>query len=50
MVLYIGSGGNQNIFLAKFDVGLTIYSNFTKKVIEGMSNVRWISDCFIITL
>ena len=30
------------------DGGLDIYRNFTKIVIEGISNVRWVSDCFLI--
>ena len=32
----------------KSDGGLNIYSNFSKIVIEGLSNIRLIRDCFII--
>ena len=48
MILYLGAGGNHNIFHGNSDGGLNIYSNFSKIVIEGISNVRWVSDCFII--
>ena len=48
MILYLGVGGNHNIFLGKSDGGLDINSNFSKIVIEGISNVRWVSDCFLI--
>ena len=46
MNLYLGAGGNHNIFLRKSDGGLDIYSNFSKIVIEGISNARCVSDCF----
>ena len=35
-------------FLGKSEGGLDIYRNFSKIDIEGISNVRWVSDCFII--
>ena len=35
-------------FLRKSDGGLDIYRNFSKIVIEGISNVSWVSDCLII--
>ena len=35
-------------FLGKSDGGINIYDNFDKIVIEGISNIRWISDFFII--
>ena len=47
MILYLGAGGNH-IFLRKSDGELDIYSNFRQTVIEGISNSRWVSDCFII--
>ena len=34
--------------LRKPDGTLDIYSNFSKIVIEGISNVRWVSNCFLI--
>ena len=34
-------------FIGKSDGGLDIYSNFSKIVIEGITNVRWVSDCFL---
>ena len=40
MILYLGAEGNHNM--------MDIYSNFSKIVIEGISNVRWVSDCFIV--
>ena len=48
MILYLRAGDNQNIFVGKSDEGLNIYTNFSKIVIEGIGNVRWISDCFIV--
>ena len=36
-------------FLRKFDGGLDIFSNFSKIVVKGISNVRMVSDCFLIT-
>ena len=35
-------------FLRKSGTGLDIYSNFSQIVIEDISNVSWVSDCFII--
>ena len=48
MIIYLGVGGNHNIFLEKFDGGLGLYSNFSQIVIEGISDVRWYSDCCLI--
>ena len=41
-------GGIHSTFVGKSDGGLDIYSNFSKVVIEGITNVRWLSDCFLI--
>ena len=40
-------GGIHSTFVGKSDGGLDIYSNFSKIVIEGITNVRWVSDCFL---
>ena len=40
MILYLGAGGNHNIFfLGKSDEGSDIYSNFSKIVIEGVGKI-----------
>ena len=39
---------SKYLFLEKSDEGLNISYNFNKIVIEGLTNARWISDCFVI--
>ena len=46
--IFKGEKVKGKIFLANYDGGLNIYSNFAKSVIQGLSNVRRISDCFVI--
>ena len=46
--IFRGGRRSKYSFLGKPDVGLNIYSNFSKIVIEGSSNVKWINDCLII--
>ena len=48
MILYLGCKVILIIVLRKFNAGLDNYSNFSKIVIEGISNARWVSYCFII--
>ena len=48
-VLSVGLIRDNSIFRAgKCDRGLNIYSAFSKIVINGICNVTWISDCFIV--
>ena len=48
MILYLGQEVIKMFYPGKSDGGLNIYSNLSKTIIEGISNARWISDCFII--
>ena len=48
MILYLRFGGITMFLLGKSDEGLNISYNFNKIVIEGLTNARWISDCFVI--
>ena len=41
------AGVKEKIFFAKSHKGLNIYNNLTKRVIEGINNVTWISGSFI---
>ena len=48
MILYLGREVIKIFFVGKSDRELDIYSNFNEIVFEGISNVGWVSDCFII--
>ena len=47
MILYLRWELIKIFFRGKSDGGLNIY-NFSKIVIQSISNVKWINDCFII--
>ena len=46
----MGGGDIIRFFLVKSDGGLDIYSNFSKIIIDGISNVRWVVIVSLLTV